>query len=352
MEVLLDNIILDELEEYLQDDNITDINWNGKELWLDDLNKGRMLTDEKLSKKFVENFSIRLANLMNLNFNKHNPLLEAETKNLRISIIHESVAKTGRSISIRKTPVSKRLNRKVMIDTEFCPIEICNFMENAVKTHCSIIICGLPSVGKTEYLKALTSYIPPHERVATIEDNLEIHFKDINPANDCVELKITDAFPFEKAISSCLRHNVKWTLLSEARGKEVVHLMNNLSNGTWCMTTIHADDVRKIPDRMANMVGDSYVSNRFINNVYSFLDIGVLISSNVKIGEKITRRIEQVCIISREKENNVISMIYEEGKIYKNSLTNDIKNKFKFNGIENPFMGGLDEEKKNFMEVI
>lgn len=340
MEILLDNIIMDEISEYLENDNITDINWNGRQLWIDDLHKGRSCVNTILSTKFVSDFSVRLANLMNSNFNKHVPLLEAETKDLRISVIHESVARTGRSISIRKTPVVKRLNRGEMISDGYCPKEICDFMENAVKAHCSIIICGLPSVGKTEYLKALTEYIPPYERAATIEDNLEIHFRELNPRNDCVELKITPEFPFEKAISSCLRHNVKWTLLSEARGKEVVHLMNNLSNGTWCMTTIHADDVRKIPDRMANMVGSGLVNERFINNIYSFLDIGVLIGAQVKKGEAITRQIEQVCVISREKEENILSVIYEDGLLYKNALTKEILRKFQKSGIEDPFKQG------------
>lgn len=352
MEILLDNIILDEIQEYLEDEQITDINWNGKELWIDDLDKGRFLADTKLSHKFIVNFTVRLANLMNSSFNRHTPLLEAETGDLRISVIHESVAKTGRSISIRKTPAVKRLNKRTMLETGFCTEEICNFMENAVKSHCSIIVCGLPSVGKTEYLKALTAYIPPYERVATIEDNLEIHFKELNPRHDCVELKITENFPFETAISSCLRHNVKWTLLSEARGKEVVHLMNNLSNGTWCMTTLHTDNVRKIPDRMANMVGGGMAGERFINNVYSFLDIGVLISSNVRNTEKITRKIEQVCVICREGESNVLSVFYEGGKLVKDALTQEILYKFQKSGITNPFRGGCDEEKNTFMEVV
>lgn len=352
MEIFLDNIILDEISEYLDDDNITDINWNGKELWLDDLKLGRILSDKKLSFKFIENFTVRLANLMNLNFNRHEPLLEAETNSLRISIIHESVAKTGRSISIRKTPIVKRLSRNIMIETGFCPEEICNFMENAIKAHCNVIICGLPSVGKTEYLKMLSEYIPAYERTATIEDNLEIHFKDINPENDCIELKITESFPFEKAISCCLRQNVKWTLLSEARGKEVIHLMNNLSNGTWCITTIHANNVRKIPDRMANMVGSALINDRFINNIYSFLDIGVMITSDVNDMGSITRKIEQICIFSRENERNGLSVFYENGILDKNALTGDILSRFEKIGIKDPFMGGERNKKNILMEVI
>ena len=85
--VKLENVIFDEISEYIVDDNITDVNWNGFELWIDHLEKGRYLCEKVLSNKFVENLSVRLSNLVNLNFNKHNPLLEAETKDLRISNI-------------------------------------------------------------------------------------------------------------------------------------------------------------------------------------------------------------------------------------------------------------------------
>lgn len=353
---LLRNISLDEIEEFLKNDDITNIDWNGQELWIDDLYRGRIKDDKKLSKEFINNFTTKLANEMNTNLNNHNPYLEAETENLRISIYHESVASTGRSISIRKTPTKKRLNRKIMLETDYCPEEICNFMENAIKAHCSVIICGLPAAGKTEYLKSLTEYIPPYEKVATIEDSLEIHYKSINPGKDCVELKVTKNFPFEIAIASCLRHNIKWTLLSESRGKEVLHLMNNLSNGTYCMTTIHANDVRKIPDRMANMIGDSIINERFINNVYSFLDIGVKITSEVKNGEEIKRKIDQVCVYSRENEKNVTSIIYEYGTLYKNVLPENIKHKFNEIGITDPFKikfeKGITNEENTFVEAI
>ena len=52
---------------------------------------------------------------MNVQFNKNNPLLEAETDNLRISILHDSVTNTGISISIRKTPAVRRINRDSIV---------------------------------------------------------------------------------------------------------------------------------------------------------------------------------------------------------------------------------------------
>ena len=92
------------LLKFILDENITDINWS-QGLWVNDLNKGRYkIKGFTLDDNFIQQFSTRISNLMNVQFNKNNPLLEAETDNLRISILHDSVTNTGISISIRKTP--------------------------------------------------------------------------------------------------------------------------------------------------------------------------------------------------------------------------------------------------------
>ena len=101
---------------------------------------------------------------MNVQFNKNNPLLEAETDNLRISILHDSVTNTGISISIRKTPAVRRINRDSIVKDDYCNGDIDTFMENAIRAHCTVVVGGLPGVGKTEYVKYLTQFIPAYER--------------------------------------------------------------------------------------------------------------------------------------------------------------------------------------------
>ena len=105
-----------ELLPYVKDTNITDINYNGSDVWVEDLEKGILKTNVKLSQAFVEQFSTRIANMVSQQFNDVNNILEAETDTLRISIIHPSVTNTGYSISIRKTPAVMRLTEKGMVE--------------------------------------------------------------------------------------------------------------------------------------------------------------------------------------------------------------------------------------------
>ena len=344
----LSNETFGELLPYIESDDITDINWNGQELWVDDLNKGRYKVDVTLSDKFVANLSVKIANLMNVNFNKYLPLLEAETDTLRISIIHEDVAKTGRSISIRKTPAKRRMNRESMLADGYCLAKLDNFMHNAVKAHCNIVVSGLPGVGKTEYVKTLTAYIPANERAITIEDNLEIRYREINPGKDCVALKVDEDFSYTDAIKACLRQKPDWILLSEARSVEVKYLLESMSTGTHCLTTIHSEDVRKIPNRIKNMMPVGESDKKVENDIYAFIDIGVLIQSKIQEDGRIKRFISQVALYSTDDitgEHNTV-ILYEEGKFLTDRIPSDIYRKFKMANIANPFVEVFDNGKE------
>lgn len=327
------------LLDYIQDDNVTDINFNGTDVWVDDLTRGRYKSDVILTPQFINQFSTRIADLVSEPFNQYHVLLEAETETLRISIIHESVANTGRSISIRKTPVIKRLSKNKMLRENYCSEEVLTLLERCIDSKMNTLMCGLPGTGKTEMLKYLTGFIPDNERVITIEDNLEIHYSEINPGKDCVELKVDNKqFDYVKAIKACLRQNPQWILLSEARSVEVKYLIESMSTGTHCLTTIHTDDVRKVPDRIKNMAGDSETATRLENDVYAFLDVAVLIKKTFRDG-KIFRFVDQVCFFSRENNGeNICTLVVDDGKIINRNIPNEIMRKFQESNVKNPFV--------------
>ncbi len=301
-----------ELIPFIEDDEITDITWNGKDLWIDDLKKGRYKSDVKLSKQFVNSFATRIANLANKNFNMSSPLLEAETDNLRISIVDNSVTNTDRSIAIRKTPAVRRLNESGMIKEGYAQAMVIKLLEIFVKGHSSIIVTGDVGSGKTELIKYLTKFIPPYERAISIEDNYELRLSSINPDLDCIEIKAdtTGQFSYQNAIKAALRQLCKWLLMAEARSSEVVQLLEAASTGCIVMTTMHSDDVRKIPDRVVNMMGIEGEEKR--NDVYNFFDVGVKVGIQ-KTDKGIKRSIDQICVIDRDNDTNTLTVIYDNG---------------------------------------
>ena len=99
---------------------MTDINYNGRDIWVDDVTRGRYLADLTIDKEFEKQFVMRIKNAVSANFNPQDNILEAETEDLRVSVIHESVAHTGTAISIRKTPPIQRLTDERMAKEGYC----------------------------------------------------------------------------------------------------------------------------------------------------------------------------------------------------------------------------------------
>lgn len=328
---------------YIKDEMITDINYNGTDVWVEHLSKGVCKLDLELSQEFVTQFSIGISNLVSEQLNKFHNVVEAETDTLRISIIHPSATNTGYSISIRKTPPIMRLNDELMLKEGYCSEEILHLLKNCIKAKMNMVFCGTPGAGKTELLKYLTQYIPMHEKVMTIEDNLEIHYKDINPGANCVELKVDEKlFPYTKGIKTALRQNPQWVLLSEARSVEVKYLLECFSTGLHGLTTLHTDDTRKIPDRIANMMQDAYAASRMENDIYQFINVGILLRKRIDGGE-IKRVVDQVCFFDRVDNQNYKTLVVENGQLISMNLTENIKKKFLWYNIPDPFM---DKENK------
>ncbi len=338
------------LYPYVLNEDITDIDYNGRELWLTNSKNCRYLCeDTHLTEGFVEQFTKRVANTVSQPFHKQNPVLEAETDKLRITVVHESVALTGRSFCIRKSLPKVRLKEETMLSSGYCSREIHDFLKNCVRSRLCITFCGEPGAGKTECAKYFSQFIPEQDRVVTIEDTPEWHYSECNPEHDTVELKVSDIMDYTRAIKTCLRLNPKWMFLSEVRSKEVLYLIEGFSTGVKGITTIHTDDVRKVPDRMLNMAGRERSETRMENDIYAFLDVAVLIRRKEVLlpngRTEIRRSIEQVGMFYREDKENRFLMIAEDGELMVDALPPEFAKKFAEAGIHNPFCAKENEEK-------
>ena len=114
----LNNNLFDELDfgplnEFLKDDNITDISYsNGGQVWLKTLDKGVYRVDRpEINNALMEKLAFQCSNVMGKTFNMAHPFLDAESAELRMNFIHESIATNGIACVIRKTPAKIRLNK-------------------------------------------------------------------------------------------------------------------------------------------------------------------------------------------------------------------------------------------------
>lgn len=325
------------LWKYLLEADVTDVDYNGRELWITDLKRGRYRAKEVLTEQFVSTFTHNISNCVNKQFNNANKVLEADTRELRISILHDSVATSGISICIRKSPCIVRSTIQRMLKEEYCPECVLHLLMNCVLAGMNFVFGGEPGAGKTECAKFFMQFIPKEERVITIEDSLEIHYSEINPGADAVELRIAPGFTYTDAIKASLRQNPKWLMLSEARSVEVTSLLEQWSTGVSGFTTIHLDDVRKLPDRILNMMSDSRDAKRLENRIYRYVNVGILIRCIKLADGRIRRYMDQLCFYSREGQDNRIYMVIEDGELVSEELPPEIIRRLRLAGIDKPF---------------
>ncbi|MCD7709157.1 MAG: CpaF/VirB11 family protein [Clostridiales bacterium] len=332
------------LWKFISNDEITDVDYNGREVWLTNIYNDRFkasqsYVDENMTPAFVEQFTQRISNVVSKQFNKRSPELEAETSELRVTVLHESVARSGRSISIRKTPPVIRISAQNAIEENYCTREILSLLVNCVIAGMNFIFCGMPGIGKTECVKFFSQYIPGNERVITIEDTMELRYSATNPGKDCIEMRVDgDTFSYADAIKASLRLNPNWLMLSEARSKEVKYLLESWSTGVRGMTTLHTDDVRNIPDRILNMLETRVDADRLENDIYQAVDVGVLIRKRRAEDGTVCRYIDQVCFFMREKGENRTLMAVQDGRLAKREFPAQIMHKFARRQIDDPLV--------------
>lgn len=334
------------LWQFVADDSVTDIDWDGDSLWIEYAGgRKECVCQEGIDARFVDNFTQYVANHVARPFNQVENTLSAETETLRITVVHESLATSGRCFSIRKSMPKLRFGALQAVEEGYCPEAFLHFLVNCVAIRCNFAFCGEPGHGKTECAKFLSTFIAPTDKVITVEDTLEWHYKKINPGKRADEIKIGSEEEYPKAIKVALRLNPTWLMLSEARSTEVQYLVEGWSTGVHGMTTIHTSDVRKIPDRVVNMMGQGIESERMVNNIYTHLDLGILLERTTDSNGRMQRKITQVAIFERQGDRNVCTLLMENGVFTKSAIPESILFRMKKAGIRNACSSALLQER-------
>ncbi len=133
-----------------------------------------------------------------------------------------------------------------------------DFLTAAIKAKLNIVFCGSTGSGKTTLLNVLSSHIPSHERIITIEDTSELrlmqeHVVSLQAKGPNIEGKgevtIRDLF-----INS-LRMRPDRIIIGEVRGNEILDLIQSISSGhSGALAIVHADSPEECFNRMITMM--------------------------------------------------------------------------------------------------
>ena len=323
MDAMFTNIDFGPLARYLTDDDITDVSYsNNGQLWLKSLSKGIYKSEvQDVDNAVVEKLAFQCANMMGKTFNMAHPFLDAESAELRLNFVHDSIAKNGIALLMRKTPAKIRLKKEKILEEKYITETIHDFLLKCVEGHCNIIISGETGSGKTEFLKYLASHTKENEKLITIEDTLELHLDKIFPGRDIVAMKTNNIASYSDVLVTCMRQNPKWILLSEVRSAEaVMAVRNSISSGHYILSSIHADKAQSIPNRMYSLLETNLDIDQFLKSICRYVQLGVHIRGyQDKETQRFKREVCEVCEFYVDEDNNAKSNV-----IYKKTTTGQV----------------------------
>ena len=330
------------LQVYLDDDDVTDVSYsNGGQIHLKTLSKGIYpVSNPEVNDTFMEKLAFQCSNVMGKTFNMAHPLLDAESAELRLNFIHDSIATNGIACVIRKTPAKIRLNKKKLLDEGYINLQIHDFLMKCVEGHCNIIICGETGSGKTELVKYLASHIKENEKIITIEDTLELHLDKIYPHRDIVAMKTNNIAAYSDLLEGCMRQNPQWILLSEVRSAEaVMAVRNSISSGHNILSTIHSDKAASIPMRMYALLEGSQDVEQFERTINRYIQLGIYVKGYYsRQYDRFQREILEVCEFYVDEETNtpMVNDIYKktlDGKISMKNPTRHLLDYIAIQGV-------------------
>ena len=250
----------DLLQEFLEDDKITEIMINGTEnIFLE--KEGKLIRSGKrfVSREKLEDVIQQIVAGSNRIVNEASPIVDARLPDgSRVNVVLGPIALNGPIVTIRKFP-KEAITMKQLIRWGSICREVKEFLVKLVRAGYNIFISGGTGSGKTTFLNALSQYIPKDERIITIEDNAELRILDIpnlvTLEARCANLEGTGEITIRELIRTALRMRPNRIIVGEVRGAEAIDMLQALNTGhDGSLSTGHANSPKDMLSRLESMV--------------------------------------------------------------------------------------------------
>jgi pilus assembly protein CpaF len=247
------------LEPLLADPTISDILVNSfSSIYIE--RRGRLektlisFKDDEHLRRVIE----RIVSTVGRRIDEAQPMVDARLPDgSRVNAIIPPLALDGPILSIRRFGADP-LRMPALIENGALTKEIAILLEMCVRARLNIIISGGTGAGKTTLLNALSAFIPPDERIVTIEDSAELQMQqphvvrlETRPPNIEGRGEVTQ----RDLVRNTLRMRPDRIVIGEVRGGEAIDMLQAMNTGhDGSLTTIHANTTRDALGRLEVMV--------------------------------------------------------------------------------------------------
>ena len=258
--LLRDIIGYGKIDSLIQDDELEEIMIIGinKPVFVYHRKYGMMKTNIKYTneQELLELIDL-MAREINRRIDQESPILDGRLSDgSRINATIPPISADGPSLTIRKFKKDP-LTIIDLINSKTISLELAAFFwlcfDGLGVKSANAIISGGTSSGKTTTLNALSAFIPPKERIITIEDTLELQIPhehvirmETRPSN--VENK--GELTMNDLVKNSLRQRPDRIIVGEVRSREAITLFTALNTGHSGFGTLHSNSARETITRL------------------------------------------------------------------------------------------------------
>jgi len=260
MKDILDIVVgLGPIQDLLDMPNVTEVMVVGpSKIYIEEAgvirNTGRSFFSDEVVHTVIE----RIVTPLGRRIDRSTPIVDARLPDgSRVNATIEPLSLCGPVLTIRKFSETPFTIDDLIGFGTITPFAA-NFLRACILGRKNVLVAGGTASGKTTLLNVLSAYIPPHERIITIEDSAELqlyqeHVVRVETRQANVEGK--GQYTIRSLVQNALRQRPDRIIVGEVRGAEALDMLQAMNTGhDGSLTTIHANSPQDAMKRLEGLV--------------------------------------------------------------------------------------------------
>ncbi|MBC5792477.1 MAG: type II/IV secretion system ATPase subunit [Nanohaloarchaea archaeon] len=205
----------------------------------------------------LDSFVMKLAQRCGRSISVSQPLLDGSLPDgSRVqATLATDIARKGSNFTIRRftedplTPIH-------MMDFETENARMLSYLWTLIEHEKSVLVCGTTGAGKTSQLNALSLFIRPEKKIVSIEDTPELRLPhdhwvpEVARSGFGSSVEEGGEVSMDDLLKESLRQRPEYIIVGEVRGEEAYILFQQMATGHTGLSTIHADSLDMLMDRL------------------------------------------------------------------------------------------------------
>ena len=268
------------LLELIDNPNTTDICLSAFEITADQGSGLQVIDQLRFGEAELAELARELIELGGRRLDQANPFADVSLPGgLRVHAVLKSACSEQTLLSIRLHS-SESISLEQLLSREFANPAQQELIREIAASGMSVLITGATGTGKTTLLRAML--LESKERVIAVEDVTELTGSNVislqtKPRNIEGQGEIT----LDDLVRQALRMRPDRICIGEVRGRELLSMLQALNTGHRGATTLHANSLEQVPERLISIASAQGLSTRALTRlVPSAFDYVIALSNS------------------------------------------------------------------------